>query len=101
MQTIKPNIDEVALTEFAKRHRLSELSIFGSILRDDFGPESDVDVLFALIPGEMMTIEKYLEMQDELEHMFGRPVHTVRRELVTNPYRRANILRTRRIVYAA
>jgi len=101
MTTTKPVIDEASLIEFAKRHRLAELSLFGSILRDDFGPESDVDVCFALLPDEAMSIEKYIDMKDELVALFGRDVDIANRKLITNPFRRAEILNTRKIIYAA
>ena len=97
----RPQVPPEALAEFARRHRIRELSIFGSILRDDFGPDSDVDILFELQPGEEMTIERYLDMQNELERLFGRAVDLVEKPLVSNPYRRAEILRTRKVVYAA
>ncbi|MEA2734277.1 MAG: uncharacterized protein QOE14_728, partial [Humisphaera sp.] len=48
------------LAAFAKRHGLRELAIFGSVLREDFGPDSDVDVLFELQPQDELTIEKFL-----------------------------------------
>lgn len=101
MNASKPIIDQVALSAFAQRHKLSELALFGSILRDDFSDTSDVDVLFALLPGEQMSIEKYLEMKDELASLFGRPVDIVQRNLVQNPYRRESVLRTRKIIYAS
>jgi uncharacterized protein len=93
--------DRERLRRFAESHRLSELSIFGSALRDDFAPESDVDILFALAPGETMSIEKYLAMKDELESLFGRAVDLVEKPLLTNPIRRDSILGSREVVYAA
>ena len=97
----RPHVPPDVLSDFARRHRIRELSIFGSILRDDFRPDSDVDILFELQPDEEMTIERYLEMKDELERLFGRAVDLVEKPLVDNPYRRAEILRTRKVVYAA
>ena len=89
------------LQEFARVHALSELAIFGSVLREDFRSDSDIDILFELQPGNEMSIEKFLAMKDELEALFGREVHLVRKRLVQNPYRRAEILRTRKVLYAA
>jgi len=87
---------------FCRKHGIVEFSLFGSILRDDFGPDSDVDVLVALEPGREMTIEAYLDMRDELSTMFGgRPIDLVQKPLLTNPYRRHEILRTRQVLYAA
>lgn len=87
---------------FCRKHGVTEFSLFGSILRDDFGPDSDVDVLIALEPSREVTIEAYLDMQDELSTMFdGRPIDLVQKPLLTNPYRRHEILRTRQVLYAA
>jgi uncharacterized protein len=58
-------------------------------------------VLFETTPDEAMTIERYIEMQEELEGLFGRPVHVVRKQLVNNPFRRKHILENRRVIYAA
>ena len=93
-------VDEI--TAFCRRWGVQELSLFGSVLRDDFGPDSDVDVLVALAPGAPMTFESFLAMREELSALFGgREVDLVERRLVTNPFRRHEILTTRRVVYAA
>jgi uncharacterized protein len=94
-------ISTESLVEFCRRHRLCELSIFGSVLRDDFRPDSDIDVLIELEPGQTMTIERFMEIHDALEAMFGRAVDLVEKPLLQNPYRRGEILRTREVLYAA
>lgn len=93
-------VDMDAIRAFAEKHSLEELSIFGSALRDDFSPESDVDVLFELVDKRSLTIDQYLQMQDELEALFGRQVDLVQRSAVTNPFRRHSILTTRQKLYA-
>lgn len=90
-----------SLVDLAHRHDLRELSIFGSILRDDFGQDSDVDVLIELAPGQTMTVERYLQIHGELEALFRRRVDLVEKPLLNNPYRRGEILRTRKVLYAA
>ena len=85
-----------------RKHRVAELSLFGSTLRDDFGPDSDVDVLIALDAGETMTLERYLDMRDEFSAMFGgREIDLVQKRLLKNPFRRHEILTTRQVLYAA
>lgn len=94
-------VDAPALAEFCRRWGVRELSLFGSILRDDFGPASDVDVLIALRTGITMTLEAYLAMREELSAMFGRRgVDIVRLEYLKNPFRKREILRTREVIYA-
>ena len=63
--------DEIAL--FCRRHRIRRLSLFGSILREDFGPDSDVDVLVEFEPGATPGLA-FFAMQDELTEIFGRKV---------------------------
>ncbi len=94
-------VDRDLIRAFANRHQIAELAVFGSALRDDFTPESDIDILFELLPGESMSIEKYLSMKDELESRFGRTVDLVQKHLVTNPVRRRVILGTCEVLYAA
>jgi predicted nucleotidyltransferase len=95
-------IPQQRIAEFCRRWKIAEFSIFGSVLRADFGPDSDVDVLFQLLPGETMSIERYLGMRDELVSIFGgRAVDLVEKPLLHNPIRRREILRTREVLYAA
>ena len=101
MLATKLNISTDRIASFCQRWQLDEFSLFGSILRDDFRPDSDVDVLFQLLPGEKMTLEKFVEMRDELVVMFGREVDLVEKPLLRNPYRRDEILRTREVLYVA
>ena len=103
MSPLAPPIPSPARIEaFCREHGLLELSLFGSVLRDDFGPDSDIDVLIVLGPGRVMTIETHLAMTDELSALFGgRAVDLVQKRLLKNPYRRRDILSTRQIVYAA
>lgn len=89
------------ITAFCQKWKVQELSLFGSILRDDFRPDSDIDVLVAFPPGHSPSLEDWLAMEDELRAMFGREIDLVERRLVTNPFRRYEILTNRRIVYAA
>ena len=90
------------IEDFCRKYGVAEFSLFGSILRDDFGPDSDVDVLVALEPGRAMTPESYLDMRDELSALFnGREIDLVQKRLLTNPFRRQEILATRQVLYAA
>lgn len=88
------------IADFCRHWKLTEFSLFGSVLRDDFRPDSDVDVLIQLQQGETMSLEKFIDMRDELIAMFGREVDLVEKPLLRNPYRRDEILRTREVLYA-
>ncbi|MFG0312646.1 MAG: nucleotidyltransferase family protein [Phycisphaerales bacterium] len=89
------------LASFCRRWNIAELSLFGSVLRDDFGPDSDVDVLFEFLPGATYGIDEHMEMVAELREIFGRRVDLVRKGSLRNPYTRHEILSTRRVIHAA
>ena len=89
------------IAAFCQKWGVKELALFGSVLRDDFRPDSDVDVLVTFQPGASMTFEGFLDMRDELAEIFGREIDLVEKRLITNPFRRHEILTTRRVLYAA
>jgi len=94
-------LDREALAEFCRKWRIRELSIFGSALRDEFGPESDLDFLVSFEPDAPWDLFDLLDMKAELEGRYGRPVDLVEKEVLRNPWRKYEILRTREVVYAA
>jgi len=86
---------------FCRKWDVDELSLFGSVLREDFSPQSDVDVLVAFAPGARRSLFDLVEMKDELEALFGREVDLVSQGGLRNPFRRQEILTTRQVLYAA
>lgn len=74
MASVKPELPQAAVAEFCRRHHIRRLSLFGSILRDDFGPESDVDVLVEFEPGKVPGFFTLSAMQRELAEIVGRRV---------------------------
>ena len=66
-------IDRSRIAEFCKRHHVRRLALFGSVLRSDFGPESDVDVLVEFEPGHVPGFA-FFDMQEELAGILGRRV---------------------------
>ena len=94
-------LDRDALAAFCRKWRIRELSIFGSALRDDFAPDSDLDFLVSFEPGVPLDIDRLLDMKEELEAHFGRPVDLVEKDALRNPWRKYEILRTREVIYAA
>ena len=77
---------------FCKRWSITEFSVFGSVLRDDFRPDSDIDVLVPIDPKAHFGLFELVDMQLELEKMFTRPVDLVEKEGLVNPYRSKEIL---------
>ena len=97
----KYDLPKEKLVEFCHRWRIVEMGFFGSILREDFGEESDVDVLVSFAPNSSWTLLDLSAMRDELSDLFGRKVDMVEREALRNPFRRKEILQTVELVYAA
>lgn len=89
------------IAEFCRKWKVRRLSLFGSVLREDFGPDSDVDVLVSFEPDSTWDLLGLVDMRDELVTLFGREVDLVEEEWLRNPFRRAGILSTRQVVYAA
>lgn len=89
------------IENFCKRWSISEFSVFGSVLRADFRPDSDVDVLITFEENAHISLFDLAQMQVELEKIFGRPVDLVEKAGLRNPYRRNEILKTAQVVYAA
>jgi len=95
-------VPHAAIEQFCQKWNVRELSIFGSVLREDFLPTSDVDVLVVFAPEIAMTLETDMAMRDELSKLFGgREIDLVQKRLVQNPFFRHRILTTRRVLYAA
>ena len=95
-------IDRSAIADFCKRWHVLELALFGSVLRDDFGPESDIDVLVSLDRAARHTLLDMHRMEEELRTIFGRNVDLVSRrgvETSRNPVRRNSILQSAQVIY--
>lgn len=88
------------IEEFCRKYDVAEFSVFGSILREDFGTESDVDVMLEFLPGAGFTFENTADIQDDLEAIFGRSVDVIEKGRIRNPIRRRGIMESYRVVYA-
>jgi predicted nucleotidyltransferase len=86
---------------FCHKWKIREFSLFGSVLREDFSPESDVDVLVEFEPDHPWSLYDVVDMREELATIFGRKIDLVMKGGLRNPIRRREILRTRQVVYAA
>ncbi len=101
MQSKKFTLPRKEIEEFCKRWSITEFSVFGSVLREDFSADSDIDVLVTIDPKAQIGLFELIDMKLELEKMFKRPVDLVEKEGLRNPYRRQEILLTAQVVYAA
>jgi predicted nucleotidyltransferase/uncharacterized protein with HEPN domain len=98
---LEPPPEQIA--EFCRKWRVDEMALFGSVLRDDFRPDSDVDVLLEFAPDAGVSLFDYTEMQDDLEAIFGRRVDVVNKRGIRegrNPFSQKEILGTAHVIYA-
>jgi predicted nucleotidyltransferase len=72
--SLQIEIDEQKLARFCRRNQIRRLSFFGSVLRADFGPESDVDVLVEFAPEANIGLLEFVDLQRELSEVLGRTV---------------------------
>ena len=89
------------IERFCRRWEIREFSLFGSVLREDFGPDSDIDVLVSFELDAEWDLFHLVDMRDELMALFGRNVDLVEKEGLRNPFRRRTILDTREVIYHA
>lgn len=100
---MKLNFNSESLGRFCRERGISRLELFGSALGDDFGEESDVDLLATLRTDAHPTLLDWADMQGKLAEMFGRRVDLVSRRAIEssrNRYRKHSILTTATQIYA-
>ena len=101
MATPKIDVPRNEIAAFCRKWQVAELALFGSVLRDDFGPQSDVDVLVTFAPSAPWSLFDWVDIIDDLKAIFGRDVDLVEKEGLCNPFRRYAILTSRQVIYAA
>ncbi len=97
-------VDQRRLDALCRRWRIVELALFGSYLRGDNTPESDVDLLVTFDPQAQWSLYDFVELQDVLSHLLGRKVDLVSRrglERSRNPIRPKEIFSTAKVIYAS
>ncbi len=104
MTAIHPRTDvtEAQIAQFCRTWNIVRLELFGSILGDDFGGESDVDLLVVFAPDAHPTMFSLVRMEDELTAMFGRKADLVERQAIEqspNWIRRQSVLASTQLIY--
>jgi hypothetical protein len=92
------------LADLCRRWKVQDLALFGSVLRDDFGPSSDIDVLVTFEPGAAWSLFDLARMEEELKTLFQREVDLVDRKAIErseNYIRRRKILESPMSLYVA
>ena len=102
MKVGKLDVSTQDLESLCRRWQVVELAVFGSVLRDDFGPHSDVDLLVTLAPDAPWTLLDLVAIRDDFARVLGRPVDLIERSTIeTSPnwIRRREILGTAQPVH--
>ena len=95
-------LPQQSIREFCQRWQIVELSVFGSVLRDDFRSDSDIDILVAFAPTANWGLLEHAQMQQELETILGRAVDLISKRAIersSNWIRRQEILSTAQTIY--
>ncbi len=103
-EKIRIDVPKQQIAAFCEKWRISHLALFGSVLREDFRSDSDVDVLVTFAPQADWKFEHLLEMKGELESLIGRTVDLVEKRLIDespNYIRRKHILTHMEPIYVA
>lgn len=104
MSRIQIDIPNEQLQTFCQKWKIEEFALFGSVLREDFRPDSDIDVLVRFNADARWDLFDFGEMREELVTIFKRDVDLLEREGVEksrNPIRRKSILETAQVIHAA
>ena len=96
-----PEIPDEVIRRFCRKWKIAELALFGSVLRGDFRADSDIDVLATFDSDAKWSVFDHARMREELSTLLGREADVVETTGLRNPFRRQEILATRRVIYAA
>jgi uncharacterized protein len=96
--SMKISVSTDRIAEFCRRNRIRRLAFFGSVLRDDFTPASDVDVLVEFEPGAVVGLFGFARMENELSELVGRNVDLNTAGFLS-PYFRDEVLQEAEAVY--
>ena len=102
MTTVQDYLPPEPIADFCQRWHITELALFGSVLRDDFRPDSDLDILVTFAPTADWGLLDHIRMEQELAAILGRDIDLLTRRSVEQSHnwiRRRHILDTAEIVY--
>ncbi len=101
MAQIAIQLPQKNIEDFCRKWEISEMSLFGSVLSNNFRNDSDIDVLVSFKDNAGWSLFDFVDMIDELKTIFGRKVDLVEKDTLKNPFRRQSILASNKVIYAA
>ena len=99
MSSVRIALDRLRITDFCRKWKIIRMALFGSVLRSDFRPQSDVDVMVAFGPDAHWSLFDVVDMKFELEAMFKRDVDIVEDGTIKNPIKRRCIYENLEVIY--
>ncbi|HOK66687.1 MAG TPA: nucleotidyltransferase family protein [Anaerohalosphaeraceae bacterium] len=90
-----------SISRICRQFHVREMALFGSVLRQDFRPDSDIDILVTFDPQARIDLFDLAQLKESLEELFGRPVDLVEKAAVRNPFRKKQIFGQLEVIYAA
>jgi predicted nucleotidyltransferase len=102
MTAIQIQLPTQQIEAFCQKWLVDEFALFGSVLRDDFGPDSDIDVMLNFSPASHWSLLDMVDMKEELEALFGRKVDVLTRSAIErsrNPRKKKAILESARVIH--
>ena len=94
-------LDYNDIVYICKKYKINELSIFGSSIREDFGQNSDIDILVSFGKNADISLFDIMDLENEFSKLLQKEVDIVEKESLKNPIRKNRILSSREIIYAA
>lgn len=101
MRNFKIKIPQDKIEAFCRQRKISEMALFGSVIRDDFRDGSDIDILVTFDPDAHYSLLDIAEIQEELKTILGYNVDLVEKAALKNPFRRQHILKNAEVIYEA
>ncbi len=95
------NLPEEKIADFCRQWKITELALFGSVLRDDFRPDSDIDILVTFADNCGYSLFDLAQIQEQLKAILAHKVDIVEKAGLRNPFRKRNILKNMEVIYAA
>ncbi len=100
LQLVEMQVDGPSLAEVCRRYGVKELCLFGSAVRGEMRPESDIDIMVEFEPGVRIGLIKFESLVEELEQLTGRGVDLVTKRGL-KPWIRRHVLKDARVIHAA
>jgi hypothetical protein len=101
MKFPKYELEEKELIELAKQFKVKQLYLFGSVLREDFNAQSDIDIMVVFDSDTEFSYFDLYDFKEKLQQLFNRRIDLIEKDGLINPFRRSEILSTARLIYAA